>query len=122
MGDASHNFGSDLDLSASGDFLYVEGDAETTQHVIKRLLTPAGAYIWHLLYGAGLGQFVGQPENALAIENVVRSQIFQEQDVAQLPEPVVTTTGNPDGTVTVDIAYADATTGASKMLSFTLGT
>jgi len=122
MGDISHNIGQDLDLSASGDFLYVDGTTETTQHVLKRLLTPAGAYIWHLLYGAGLGQFVGQPQNDAAIENVVRSQIFQEQDVAQLPEPVVTTTGNTDGTVTVDITYTSAATGAAQTLSFTLGT
>jgi phage baseplate assembly protein W len=120
MGDISHNFGSDLDLNAAGDFLYVDGYAETTQHVVKRLLTAPGAYIWNLLYGAGLGQFVGQPMNAKAIENVVNSQIFQEQDVAQLPLPVVTTVANADGTVTVTIVYADAATGQQNTVSFPL--
>ena len=119
MGDISHQFGADIDLSASGDFLYVTD--ETQQNIIKRLLTVAGDYLWKLNYGAGLGQFVGQPENERAIENVIRSQIFQEQSVAQLPEPVVTTQEGPNNTVTVTIVYADATTGAAQTLTFPIG-
>jgi phage baseplate assembly protein W len=121
MGDFSHNFGSDFDLNASGDLLYVTGDAEAQQHIIKRLLTAAGAYIWRLDYGAGLGQFVGQPANATAIVNVIRSQIFQEATVAQVPEPVVTINVNPNDTVGVTINYYDAVSGAASVLSFSLG-
>lgn len=50
MGDISHSYGQDIDLSAGGDFLYVED--ETQQHVIKRLLTAAGADLWSQTYGA----------------------------------------------------------------------
>jgi phage baseplate assembly protein W len=118
MGDISHVYGADIDLSASGDFLYVPD--ETQQHVIKRLLTALGADIWNLTYGAGLGQFVGQPVNLAAIANAVLSQIFQEESVAQLPNPTVTAVQN--GTViVVTITYADATTGQTQILTLPLG-
>jgi phage baseplate assembly protein W len=118
VNDISHAFGSDLALSATGDLLVVSGDALTQQRVLRRLLTNAGDYIWHLAYGAGLGQMVGQPANAAAIENIIRSQIFRESSVAQVPAPIVTTTANTDGTVTVTIQYADAVTGAGSTLTF----
>lgn len=121
MGDASHVYGADLDLSAGGDLLYVSGDTETQQKVIKRLLTPLGADIWNLTYGAGLGQFVGQPLDLTALQNAVRAQIFQEASVAQLPEPTVSATSNPDGTVLMNIAYVDAATGRSQTFSFSVG-
>lgn len=119
MGDISHNYGQDIDLSAGGDFLYLAD--ETTQHVIKRLLTPPGGDIWNILYGAGLGQFVGQPEAVTAITNCVRSQIFQEASVSQIPEPIITVDGEPDSSVTVNIDYTDAVTGELMTLSFPLG-
>jgi hypothetical protein len=118
MGDISHSFGQDIDLSASGDFLYVED--ETQQHVIKRLLTAANADLWDQTYGAGLGQFVGQPLNLTAITNVIRSQIYKETSVAQLPEPIIT--ASQQGTaITVNISYADATTGQTQTLTIPLG-
>jgi phage baseplate assembly protein W len=118
MGDISHFYGADIDLSAGGDFLYIAD--ETQQHVIKRLLTAAGADIWNLTYGAGLGRFVGQPINLSAITNAILSQIFQEASVAQLPNPTVTATQS--GTViTVTIAYTDATTGQGQILTLPLG-
>ena len=116
MGDISHNYGSDIDLSASGDFLYVEGDAETQQHVIKRLLTTPGADIWNPTYGAGLGQFVGQPTVVAAIRNAVQSQIFREQTVAQLPLPTVSVVKQLNGSAVVTIKYTDAVTGDPKVL------
>jgi len=118
MGDVSHVYGADIELSAGGDFLYVAD--ETQQHVVKRLLTAAGADIWNLAYGAGLGQFVGQPVNLPAITNAILSQIFQEASVAQLPNPTVTAVQN--GTViTVTVTYTDATTGQSQILTLPLG-
>jgi phage baseplate assembly protein W len=118
MADMAHTFGGDLALSASGDLLVVSGDTLTQQRVLRRLLTNDGDYIWHLAYGAGLGRMVGQPVNAAAIENIVRSQIFRESSVAQVPAPVVTTSVNTDGMVTVTIQYADAVTGAGSTLTF----
>src|ERR1700739_2552633 len=118
MADISHTFCADLSLSATGDLLCVTGDMLTQQRVLRRLLTNAGDYIWQLAYGAGLGQMVGQPANAAAIENIIRSQIFREASVAQVPAPVVTTSVNSDGTVTVTIQYADAVTGGGSTLTF----
>jgi phage baseplate assembly protein W len=118
MADISHSMGVDLSLSATGDLLVASGDALTKQRVLRRLLTNAGDYIWHLAYGAGLGQMVGQPTNHAAIENIIRSQIFAESAVAQVPAPIVTTTVNADGTVMTTIQYADAVTGASSTLTF----
>jgi hypothetical protein len=118
MGDISHVYGADIDLSAGGDFLYV-GD-ETQQHVIKRLLTQAGADIWNLTYGAGLGQFVGQPVNLTAITNAILSQIFKEASVAQLPNPTVSAIMS-GSVITVSVTYADATTGQNQVLTLPLG-
>jgi hypothetical protein len=118
MGDISHVYGADIDLSAGGDFLYVAD--ETQQHVIKRLLTVAGADIWDLTYGAGLGQFVGKPVRLTAITNAILAQIFKEPSVAQLPNPTVSATMS--GTViTVTVTYTDATTGQSQVLTLPLG-
>jgi phage baseplate assembly protein W len=118
MADMAHTFGGDLALSATGDLLVVSGDTLSQQRVLRRLLTNAGDYIWHLAYGAGLGRMVGQPAHAAAIENIIRSQIFRESSVAQVPAPVVTTSVSTDGTVTVTIQYADAVTGAGSTLTF----
>ena len=118
MGDISHSFGQDIDLSAGGDYLYVSD--ETQQHVIKRLLTAAGADLWAQTYGAGLGQFVGQPLNLTAITNAILSQIYQESSVAQLPAPTITAT-QQNTAVVVTVSYADAVTGQTQTLSFSLG-
>jgi len=118
MGDISHSFGQDIDLSASGDFLYVQD--ETQQHVIKRLLTSAGSDLWAQTYGAGLGQFVGQPVNLAAISNAILSQIYQEASVAQLPAPTIGVT-QQNTVVTVNISFKDAITGQSQALSFNIG-
>lgn len=118
MGDISHSYGQDIDLSASGDFLYVID--ETQQHVVKRLLTTAGADLWAQTYGAGLGQFVGQPLNVTSITNAILSQIYQESSVAQLPAPVISAT-QQNSTVVITIGYTDVTTGQTQALSFSLG-
>jgi phage baseplate assembly protein W len=121
MGDISHTFGNDIDLSASADLLYVDGTTEVQQRIIRRLLTAAGDYLWHLDYGGSLGQFVGQPANQSAIENVIQGQIYQEETVAQVPLAKVRTHVANDGTVTASIVYVDAATGAVQTLSFPLG-
>lgn len=121
MGDISHNFGSDIDLSATGDFLYVTGDALAQQRIIKRIVTAAGAYLQHLDYGGGARQFIGQPTKVAAIANVVRAQIFQEATVAQLPEPVVSVTEQDNGETVCTISYYDAATGQPNVLTLPIG-
>ena len=121
MPDLSHQFGTDLMIGATGDLLAVNAPLLTRQRVLRRLLTNPGDYIWQPSYGAGLAQFVGQPANAARIRAVVRSQIFQEAAVAQNPQPVIDVQGNTDSSVYVYIRYADAASGQTQVLSFSVG-
>jgi hypothetical protein len=121
MPDLSHLYGADLSVSAGGDLATAEATQLGQERVLRRLLTNPGDYIWNLGYGAGLAQFVGQPAAAARIRSVIRSQIFQESAVAQTPEPVIDVAVDPAGAVTVAVRYADATTGATQTLSFTVG-
>jgi hypothetical protein len=118
MTDLSHNFGGDLQVSASGDLLLASGTTVVQQRVIRRLLTNQGDYIWQLAYGAGLREQVGQDTNLITIQNIVRSQIFAEADVAQVPAPVITATRDVTGNVSVTIAYVDASSGTIQTLTF----
>ena len=120
MPDLWHQFGSDLAVGATGDLASVTGALEGQQRVLRRLLTNPGDYIWQPGYGAGLGQFVGSPATATQIRAVVRSQIFKEAAVARTPEPIVEVTANPAGTVYVYIRYADAASGTTQILSFSV--
>jgi hypothetical protein len=55
----------------------VEGE----QRVLRRLLTNPGSYIWHLEYGAGLPQHVGQPE----VLSAINSLMSLAEETASLP-------------------------------------
>lgn len=121
MPDLSHLYGADLSVAAGGDLAIVDAAALGQQRVLRRLLTNPGDYLWNPGYGAGLGRFVGQPVNVARIRSVIRGQIFQEPAVARSPEPRIDVAGTPDGAVTVAIAYADAATGATQTLTFTVG-
>jgi len=121
MYDISHQFGADLMIGATGDLLAVSAPILTQQRVLRRLLTNPGDYIWQPSYGAGRAQFVGQPVNAAQIRAVVRSQIFQEAAVAQNPQPIIDVQSNTDSSIYVHIRYADATSGETQVLSFSVG-
>lgn len=121
MPDAFHTFGSDLQLSATGDLLTAAIPTETTQRVLRRLMTNAGGYIWQLAYGAGLPARVGRKANAKAIASLVRSQIFQEGGVAQQPPPVVSVSETTGGMVFCAIQYTDAVTAQPVTLSVPIG-
>lgn len=121
MADAWHLFGGDLTVAASGDVAVVDGATEGQQRVLRRLLTNPGDYLWNPTYGAGLGRFVGLPTDTARIEGVIRSQIFREAAVARSPEPVIDVEGAPSGSVYVTIQYADAVSGETQMLAFSVG-
>jgi phage baseplate assembly protein W len=121
MPDLSHLYGNDLSVGPGGDLATVDTTQLGQQRVLRRLLTNLGDYLWNPGYGAGLAQFVGQPANTAQIRSVIRSQIFQESAVARSPEPVITVAVNATGSVTVQIQYADSNTGATQLLSFTVG-
>jgi hypothetical protein len=121
MPDVSHQFGSDLTVGPTGDLAVASGSALGQQRVLRRLLTNPGDYIWQLDYGAGLAGFVGQPARVAQIRAVIRGQIFREAAVATTPEPVVDVQFDGNGTLFVDIRYADAATGQTQILAFSVG-
>lgn len=113
-------FGGDLSVGSTGDIALADTMALTEQRVLRRLLTNPLDYIWQLTYGAGLGQFVGQPGAPAAISGVARTQMLLEAAVASSPIPVISTVTGVDGTVTLTTRYADATSGQTNLLSFTV--
>ena len=120
MADLALQYGGDLGVGPTGDLALADGSLLTQQRVLRRLLTNPGDYIWQLSYGAGLGQFVGQPGAPAAIGGVTRSQLLQEAGVAPAPPPVVTSVVGTDGSVVTTLAYTDAATGQASTLSFSV--
>lgn len=120
MADLALQFGGDLYLSPTGDLALANGALLTQQRVLRRLLTNSGDYIWQLNYGAGLGQFVGQPGAPAAISAVTRAQVLLEAAVARTPAPMVSTVGEDDGTVTATLNYADAANGQVSVLTLSV--
>ncbi len=120
MQDAWLQYGSDLQVGPTGDIAPATDSLLGQQRVLRRLLTNPGDYIWEPTYGAGLARFVGSPANATQIRAVVRSQIFKEAGVARSPEPAIDVQNDQIGTVYVHIRYADAVTGATQVLAFSI--
>lgn len=121
MADLWHQFGADLTVGPTGDIATTSGSDVTQQRVLRRLLTNPGDYIWQPDYGAGLGQFVGQPAATQRILGVIRGQIFNEASVARSPEPVVDISATFGGVVTTQIRYSDSSSDATQLLSFSVG-
>lgn len=121
MPDFWHQFGEDLQLSVTGDLGLATDATLGQQRVLRRLLTNLSDYIWQPGYGAGLGQFVGQPSNAAGIRGVIRGQLFREAAVARMPEPTVDVRADDDGIVYVAIRYTDAPSDQAQILNFSLG-
>jgi hypothetical protein len=121
MADLAHGFGADLAIGPTGDLALSDAAALTRERVLRRLLTNPGDYLWQLGYGAGLGQFVGQPAGAARIGAVVRGQIFKEAAVARAPEPVVDAREDHAGGLAVQVRYGDATSDQPQLLTFSVG-
>lgn len=136
MADLYHMFGNDLvagphidgnAFDPRGDLLTVGGHSpdepsagKTIQRLLRRLLTNPGEYIFQPFYGAGLARFLGQATSVPAITAIIRSQIFMEAGVSQTPAPVITVTGQKNGTVLCSILYTDAATGKPTPLQFSI--
>jgi hypothetical protein len=117
MPDLSHEFGQDLQLSATNDLLTNDGVDLGRQRIIRRLLTAVKGYLWHLTYGAGVPQMVGKPYAVSVVASFIRAQIKQEASVAASPPPKITVTQILNG-VSCTILYYDSGTGKQKTLSF----
>lgn len=120
MADLFHNFGADLAIGPTGDLALSSGSLLTQQRVLRRLLTNSGDYIWQIAYGGGLAQFIGQPTSSGQISAVVQDQLTRESRIAKTPAPQISVTAQMDGTVTLNIGYADSATGQTTSLSFSL--
>lgn len=104
-------------IEPTGSILPSTATVEGEQRVLRRLLTNPGSYLWHLEYGAGLPQYVGQPVVLSAINSLIVSQMFLEDTVARDPLPTVRTTPIVDG-ISVNISYADNRVGRIVTLGF----
>ena len=117
MTDAFLYFGSDLSLSATGDLLLADGLDESTQRVLRRLLTNPGDYLWQPEYGAGLPSYIGKPLDQAGLTALIKAQMYLEADVSHDPEPQVAVQPIPNG-ISVQISYMSVDTGQPAYLSF----
>jgi hypothetical protein len=104
-------------IEPTGSITPSSATVEGEQRVLRRLLTSPGTYIWHVEYGAGLPQYVGQPAAPSAINSLIVSQMFLEDSVARDPLPTVHTRKIVNG-INVDIKYADNRVGRIVTLGF----
>lgn len=117
MADLAHWFDQDLQVSATGDTLTIDGTLLGQQRVLRRLLTNPGDYIWEPTYGAGLPAYVGQALDAGSLQALILTQMLLESAVSQTPPPVVTVKAITGG-VFAQILYVDSDTGKQVNLSF----
>lgn len=118
--DLSQWYGNDIGLSNIGGAELVQGATETDQRLLRRLLTPPGAYIWHPTYGAGLGTWVGRvlgPADFDTMKALIVGQVLAEPSVAQNPAPVVTLVDH-QSYLSCTVEYVYAPTSQLQTLSF----
>ena len=122
MADLDLEWNGDFFLTPAGDVSLVDGDDQVRQRIERRLFTSVRGYLWHLEYGAGLPQKVGQNWSPWQISAIVRGQMQLEQSVAQSPPPVVTVWTDPtiQGGMIIKIEYTDAPSGRQIGLTITV--
>lgn len=118
MPDLWLGFQKDLQFSPIGDLRLADGDDLARQRIIRRLLTPVRGYMWHLGYGAGLPQKIGNPTTQPIIQSLIQANIALESSVAKYPVPVIRVTVSPNGEVDIEIQYTDANTNQQVTLQF----
>lgn len=105
MSDISLPWNGDVVPDDTGDILCVDGDDETTQRLLRRILTTpafqdvAGQlttepdYVFHADYGGGAREFVGKTatkELRDTITNRIRDQLQNEDSIDSTTTPSVT--------------------------------
>ena len=121
MADLAHVMGQDLQLGPAGDLAIIDGDLETQQRVLHRLLTSTGTYIWQLSYGAGLPALGGTIASQQQIAAIIRAQMAYESSVASSPEPQVVLTSGTITEVSATITYTDSVSGQVQTLTLPIG-
>lgn len=117
MPDIAHWYGDDLQLSPSGDLAVVDGIELGNQRIVRRLMTAVEGYLWHLDYGAGIPQRIGDTLDTSEIEALVTSQIFLEASVSRVHQPTIKVEPTPGG-VFVSITYTIARTQLQTSIEF----
>jgi phage baseplate assembly protein W len=118
----SQVFGFDFTLNEKGGLALVGGIEETNQRIIRRLLTPENAYIWHIGYGAGVPQFVGDARSEALmrkIKSLIVSNIMKEETVSKTFAPVIDF-GIIQGGINCTIQYKSAIDDQKYVLNFTV--
>lgn len=122
MQDIYQVLGSDIQASVSGDLQPVSTYTRSQQRLLRRLLTPAGSYIWHVNYGAGLQQYVGMPLSTSLYQKIVgiiNFQIQQEISIAKSPAPVISIKSISEG-LYCNIQFTESSTQTTQYLTFTV--
>lgn len=123
-----HDYGNDLIVTPTGDLQSVDGITLSNQRIIRRLLTtPISVanppdYLQQPTYGAGLPQFIGQPNTPQTynkIKGLIIAQMYQEETVAQTPAPDIELTGLPKQLIG-KISYNYAATNEQVIINFTI--
>jgi len=117
-------WGGDLSVGPAGDINIAPAQSEVGQRIIRRLLTNPGDYIWHTSYGAGLGDYVGEPYVSGAIEGTILSQLQQETLVAKNPTPTVNCDASASGaesSISVNIQYQISGSSSGNSVALELG-
>jgi hypothetical protein len=117
-------WGGDLSFSPAGDIAVAPVQTEVEQRIVRRLLTNAGDYIWHVNYGAGLGSYVGEVYSPRLMESSILNQMQLESLVATVPTPVIQTDqslGSTPTTTSVTIQYHITGTSAGNFIIIGLG-
>lgn len=117
MADLYQYITGDLQLGSDGDLQTVDSVEESQQRILRRLLTNPGDYIWHPTYGAGLPATIGQPADEVAIESLIRTQMYLEASVVQNPQPQVDFNTFLGG-ITASIRYIESDSNQPTTLSF----
>ncbi len=123
--EVAHWWGSDLQLSSTGDVATVgvgqSGQiTKSNQRVMRRLMTNPGQYLSEQSYGAGVPEQIGMPLDVPKVQALISGQMQLEASVQQSPAPDVTVTSLQDG-VDVSAAYTVAPQAIPAVLSFTYG-
>lgn len=104
LDDVGHVWGSDLQLSQTGDLARVSGLERSNDRVLRRLMTNVTEYVWHPPYGAGIPARVGTILDLAEIRALIRTQMALEASVSQADPITVTATQIANG-VSVFLSY-----------------
>ena len=118
MADVFHDWGQDLQTTATGDLLSVDSTQRSEQRIIRRLMTIEEDYIFHPEYGGSVPLQIGRAVDPLLIQGICHGQMLLEDTVSRLQVPSVDVEGRPDGTLFTLIKYVESETNQQLELSF----